>query len=100
MQFTSLRFVGAGGSAVALLAGLLVGCGGSTTPPPVTSGTAPGFRGTTLTVACGDPAFAREFGNRARAWAGRTVPRWAQAALEGDTAQRTVEAFRRHARTA
>jgi ribosome-associated toxin RatA of RatAB toxin-antitoxin module len=35
-----------------------------------------------------------------RAWAGRTVPRWAQAALEGDTAQRTVEAFRRHARTA
>lgn len=32
-----------------------------------------------------------------RAWAGRAVPRWAQAALEGDTAQRTVEAFRRHA---
>lgn len=29
-------------------------------------------------------------------WAGRTVPRWAQAALEGDTAQRTVAAFRRH----
>jgi hypothetical protein len=32
-----------------------------------------------------------------RTWAGRSVPRWAQAALEGDTAQRTVEAFRRWA---
>lgn len=32
-----------------------------------------------------------------RAWAGRTVPRWAQAALADDTAQRTVAAFRRHA---
>ncbi|MEZ4398803.1 MAG: SRPBCC family protein [Kofleriaceae bacterium] len=30
-------------------------------------------------------------------WAGRTVPRWAQAALADDTAQRTVDAFRRHA---
>lgn len=29
-------------------------------------------------------------------WAGRAVPRWAQAALASDTAQRTVEAFRRH----
>ena len=28
-------------------------------------------------------------------WAGRAVPRWAQAALADDTAQRTVEAFRR-----
>ena len=35
-----------------------------------------------------------------RAWAGRTVPRWAQAALASDTAQRTVEAFRRWAQTA
>jgi hypothetical protein len=32
-----------------------------------------------------------------RTWAGRSVPRWAQAALAGDTAQRTVEAFRRWA---
>lgn len=30
-------------------------------------------------------------------WAGRAVPRWAQAALADDTAQRTVEAFRRWA---
>jgi carbon monoxide dehydrogenase subunit G len=29
-------------------------------------------------------------------WAGRSVPRWAQAALASDTAQRTVEAFRRY----
>lgn len=35
-----------------------------------------------------------------RAWAGRSVPRWAQAALASDTAQRTVEAFRRHAQSA
>ena len=35
-----------------------------------------------------------------RTWAGRSVPRWAQAALEGDTAQRTVEAFRRWAESA
>lgn len=32
-----------------------------------------------------------------RTWAGRSVPRWAQAALAGDTAQRTCEAFRRYA---
>lgn len=32
-----------------------------------------------------------------RTWAGRTVPRWAQAALAGDTAQRTVDAFQRWA---
>lgn len=31
------------------------------------------------------------------AWAGRAVPRWAQAALADDTPQRTVEAFRRWA---
>ncbi len=30
-------------------------------------------------------------------WAGRAVPRWAQAALADDTAQRTVLAFRRWA---
>lgn len=35
-----------------------------------------------------------------RTWAGRSVPRWAQAALAGDTAQRTVEAFRRWAEAA
>lgn len=35
-----------------------------------------------------------------RTWAGRTVPRWAQAALAGDTAQRTCEAFRRYAESA
>lgn len=35
-----------------------------------------------------------------RTWAGRTVPRWAQAALADDTAQRTVEAFRRWAERA
>lgn len=34
---------------------------------------------------------------RFRTWSGRTVPRWAQAALADDTAQRTVEAFRRWA---
>ncbi|MBK9035221.1 MAG: SRPBCC family protein [Myxococcales bacterium] len=34
-----------------------------------------------------------------RTWAGRTVPRWAQAALADDTAQRTVAAFRRWAET-
>lgn len=35
-----------------------------------------------------------------RTWAGRSVPRWAQAALADDTAQRTVEAFRRWAEAA
>ena len=35
-----------------------------------------------------------------RARAGRSVPRWAQAALADDTAQRTVEAFRRWAEAA
>ena len=34
---------------------------------------------------------------RLQGWAGRAVPRWAQAALADDTAQRTVEAFRRWA---
>jgi uncharacterized membrane protein len=33
-------------------------------------------------------------------WAGRAVPRWAQAALVDDTPQRTVEAFRRWAEAA
>jgi len=32
-----------------------------------------------------------------RTWAGRSVPRWAQAALADDTAQRAVDAFRRWA---
>lgn len=32
---------------------------------------------------------------RQESWAGRAVPRWAQAALADDTAARTVEAFRR-----
>ena len=53
------------------LAGALVGCGGSTAPPIVPNGTT-GYPGVALTVACDDPAFAREFGNRARAWSGRT----------------------------
>ncbi len=61
-------------AAAAGLLGLAVysatGCAGGTTTQTTTT-QAP-FAGTTLTVACPDPEFARELSGRCAAWAGRT----------------------------
>ena len=65
-QPVSLRLVFA--AAVGLVAGLGVGCGGPVAPPP----TPKPFAGTALTVACPDPAFAKELSGRCAAWAART----------------------------
>ncbi|HET6576582.1 MAG TPA: hypothetical protein VFG68_23490 [Fimbriiglobus sp.] len=50
-----------------VLVGVGVGCVGPVTPPPP----ARPFTGTALTVACPDPAFARELSSRCAAWAAR-----------------------------
>lgn len=55
-------------AAAGLVAGTGVGCGGPVAPPP----TPKPFAGTALTVACPDPAFARELSGRCAAWAART----------------------------
>jgi len=55
-------------AAVGLLVGLGSGCTGPVAPPPAPRP----FAGTTLTVACPDPAFAAELSGRCAAWAART----------------------------
>src|SRR5687767_6270876 len=63
MQRHTLHLLAAAG----LVAGLGVGCGGPVAPPP----TPKPFAGTALTVACPDPAFAKELPGRCAAWAAR-----------------------------
>lgn len=71
--------------AVGLLAAVLTGCPpGERTMPPAARADKP-FAGVTFTLACGDPAVAREVGRRAAGWAARvgatvtTVPAAADA---------------------
>ncbi len=54
-------------AAAGLLVALGAGCGPVAPPAPARP-----FAGTTLTVACPDPAFARELSGRCAAWAART----------------------------
>lgn len=55
-------------AAAGLIAGLGAGCGGPVAPPPPPKP----FAGASLTVACPDPAFAKELSGRCAAWAART----------------------------
>ena len=59
----------AAGLAAAL--GFSAGCG-PPTPPTAMSGPRQPLAGVTLTVACGDPAFARRLSDRSAGWAGKT----------------------------